>query len=54
MVIVEGVGEGVSEQDLGHLGVLTRMNSELGSLMGERFNDARLAHCLNITQNHVI
>lgn len=41
-VIVEGAGAGISEAELNNIGVLTRMNSELGSLMAERFNDARL------------
>lgn len=41
-VIVEGVGAGIQEAELATSGVLTRMNSELGSLMAERFYDARL------------
>jgi hypothetical protein len=38
---VEGCGPGISEQDLLNNQVLTRLNSELGALMAERFNDAR-------------
>ncbi len=38
---VEGCGPGLSEQDLLNSQVLTRLNSELGALMAERFNDTR-------------
>jgi len=38
---VEGCGPGITEQELLNSQVLTRLNSELGALMGERFNDAR-------------
>lgn len=41
-VIIEGAGSGIPEAELNNIGILTRMNSELGSLMAERFNDARL------------
>lgn len=41
-LIVEGVGPGIQESDLLDTGVLTRINSELGALMAERYNDARL------------
>ena len=41
-IVIEGVGPGITEKELADVGVLTRMNSELGSLMAERFNDARL------------
>ncbi len=39
---VEGVGPGLSDSDFSNLAVLTRLNSELGSIMAERFYDARL------------
>lgn len=38
---VEGCGPGIPKQDLSNNQVLTRVNSELGALMAERFNDAR-------------
>ena len=38
---VEGCGPGISEQELVNTSVLTRLNSELGALMAERFNGAR-------------
>lgn len=38
---VEGCGPGISEPDLLDTQVLTRLNSELGALMAERFNEAR-------------
>ena len=41
-VSVEGVGPGIPQKELDDIGVLNRVNSELGSLMAERFNDARL------------
>jgi hypothetical protein len=40
-VTVQGCGPGLSEKDLANTQVLTRLNSELGALMAERFNDAR-------------
>ncbi|MCD6039106.1 MAG: hypothetical protein K0S27_506 [Gammaproteobacteria bacterium] len=40
-VIVEGSGQGISEQDLLSTPVLARLNSELAALMAERFNRAR-------------
>lgn len=42
MVEVEGCGPGISDTELMNNQVLTRLNSELGALMAERFNDARL------------
>jgi hypothetical protein len=38
---VEGCGPGISESDLLNDAILTRLDSELGSLMAERFNDYR-------------
>ncbi len=40
--VVEGVGSGIPREDLSNIEVLKRVNSELGSLMAERFYDARL------------
>lgn len=42
VIEVEGCGPGISEKELSDQSVLTRINSELGALMAERFNDARL------------
>lgn len=39
--IVEGVGEGIQPSELNDVALLTRLNSELGSLMAERYHDAR-------------
>ncbi len=38
---VEGVGPGIKEEDLSKIEVLTRINSDLGALMAERYTDAR-------------
>lgn len=39
---VEGCGSGVVDKELADKGYLARLNSELGALMAERYNDARL------------
>ncbi len=52
-LIVEGVGPCIQASELTDIGVLTRMNSELGSLMAERYYDARLRLMEN-TQTHTL
>jgi|GEM_PF-5502402 len=41
-LLVDGVGPGIQASDCQEMPVLTRMNSEMGALMAERYQDARL------------